>query len=92
MAEEKINGREITVPVLDGEALPIVEIIPGSKVYDYNSKYISLDTDYIVPANINNDVYKEILKISEKFLKMNCRHYSRVDFILNSDNDPYFWA
>ena len=91
LAEEKISGREITVPVLDGEALPIVEIIPGSKVYDYNSKYISLDTDYIVPANINNDVYKEILRISEEiFLKMNCRHYSRIDFILNSDNDPYF--
>ena len=67
LAEEKINGREITVPVLDGEALPIVEIIPGSKVYDYNSKYISLDTDYIVPANINNDVYKKYLESLKKF-------------------------
>ena len=91
LAEEKINGREITVPILDGKALPIVEIISESKVYDYNSKYVSSDTDYIVPANINNDVYKEILRMSEEiFLKMNCRHYSRLDFILNSDNVPYF--
>ena len=41
---------------------------------------IFLDTDYIVPANINNDVYKEILKF-EEILKMNCRHYGRIDFI-----------
>ena len=85
LAEEKINGREITVPILDGEALPIVEIIPANKVYDYSSKYLSTETNYLVPADINNDIYKEIINISEAiFSKMNCRHYSRIDFILNS--------
>tara|TARA_Y100000768_G_scaffold386701_1_gene375764 strand:+ start:5984 stop:6868 length:885 start_codon:yes stop_codon:yes gene_type:complete len=91
LAEEKINGREITVPILDGSALPIVEIMPANKVYDYNSKYISSNTDYLVPADINNDVYKQILNMSEAiYSKMNCRHYSRIDFILNSEDCPYF--
>ena len=40
LAEEKIEGREITVSILDGKALPIVEIIPHNSVYDYESKYI----------------------------------------------------
>ena len=91
LAEEKINGREITVPILDGKALPIVEIIPGNKVYDYNSKYISKETSYLVPADINEDIYKKIINMSEIiYAKMNCRHYSRIDFILNSDNNPFF--
>ena len=91
LAEEKIEGREITVPVLDGKALPIVEIIPHSKVYDYDSKYTAGKTDYIVPANIDVKVRDQIVNISESiYRKIGCRHYSRIDYILSSNSDVYF--
>ena len=91
LAEEKIEGREITVPVLDGKALPIVEIIPHSKVYDYDSKYTIGKTDYIVPADIDAEVERQIIDISESiYNKIGCRHYSRIDYILSSNSDVYF--
>ena len=91
LAEEKIEGREITVPILDGKALPIVEIIPHSRVYDYDSKYTVGKTDYIVPANIDIEVRNQIIDISENiYHKIGCKHYSRIDYILNSNSDVYF--
>jgi D-alanine-D-alanine ligase len=91
LAEEKIEGREITVPILDGKSLPIVEIIPHSKVYDYESKYVPGKTDYSVPAHIDADTTSKIVKFSEQIhSKIGCQHYSRIDYILSSDNKPYF--
>jgi len=91
LAEEKIEGRELTVSILNGKALPIVEIIPHEKVYDYNSKYNSGKTSYVVPANIDKLTSDYIVLMSEKiFSKMKCRHYARIDYMLSFDNDPYF--
>ena len=91
LAEEKIEGREITVPILNGKALPIVEIVPISKVYDYDSKYVAGKTNYIVPAPMDKMSYSKICKMSEQiYLEMGCRHYSRIDYILCPDNKPYF--
>ena len=89
--EEFIKGREITVSVLDGEVLPIVEIVPQGGVYDYESKYVKGKTDYIVPARIDLDLEKVIKdKTLELFKKINCRHYSRIDYILSEENIPFF--
>tara|TARA_Y100001970_G_C14076676_1_gene772368 strand:- start:80 stop:964 length:885 start_codon:yes stop_codon:yes gene_type:complete len=91
LAEEKIEGREITVSILDGKALPIVEIIPHSNVYDYESKYVVGKTDYIVPAIIDSSITNKIMSISEKIHhEIGCKHYSRIDYILDSDNQLYF--
>ena len=89
--EEFIKGREITVSVLSDQALPIVEIIPHGGVYDYDSKYVKGKTDYIVPADIDIDLEREIKnKTLELFKKINCRHYGRVDYILSEENIPFF--
>src|SRR5439155_21016455 len=50
LLEEKILGRETTVGILDGEALPIVEVRPIRGGYDYKNKYTSGRTDYFCPA------------------------------------------
>jgi len=83
IVEKFIKGRELTVGILGGKILEVVEIIPNSGFYDYSSKYTKGATRYICPANIEENISK---KIKENALQihnsLNCRHYSRVDFLL----------
>ncbi len=90
LIEEFIEGREITVSVLDGEPLPIVEIIPKKKFFDFQAKYEKGMTDYVVPA----DLSEAIARASQKdavvaYRTLDCRHLSRVDMILKEDRLPY---
>lgn len=90
LIEEFINGREITVSVLGEESLPAIEIKPKSGVYDYNSKYIIGETDYICPAEMNSIKYRSVQDCALKIHKMlSCDVYSRVDFKF-FDNKFYF--
>jgi len=90
LIEEFINGREITVSVLDEESLPVIEIKPKSGVYDYNSKYVLGETDYICPAEMNSVKYQSVQDCALKIHKMlSCDVYSRVDFRF-FDNKFYF--
>ena len=58
LIEEFIDGREITVPILDNEPLPVIEIEPKSGIYDYKSKYTAGESKYICPADLNEDKYQ----------------------------------
>jgi len=91
MIEEYISGREITVGILGNKALPIVEIFPKKDFFDYECKYSEGMSKYKVPAKIDKDItskiQKEALLIHES---IGCRHYSRVDFILDDNNQHYF--
>ena len=89
--EEFIKGRELTVSILGNEALPIIEIIPKGGIYDYACKYTKGKTDYIIPARINKELDRNIKENSIKiYNKIDCRHYSRIDYILSENNIPYF--
>ena len=82
--EEYIKGRELTVSIIDGIALPIVEIIPKGSFYDYKSKYIKGQSEYIVPARLSLELEDEIQEYAESLYELvGCRHYARVDFILD---------
>jgi len=91
MVEEYISGREITVGILGNRALPIVEIFPKKDLFDYECKYSDGMSRYEVPANLDKDlaikIQKDAIKIHES---IGCRHYSRVDFMLDKDNNYYF--
>lgn len=90
LVEEYIKGREVTVAILGNEALPVLEIIPHSGFYDYESKYTSGKSDYIVPADIPEDTFKETQQIAlSAFEALGCEGYGRVDFRLSDDNKPY---
>jgi len=90
IVEKYIPGREITVGILNGEALPIVEIIPCNDFYDYQAKYTDHRTKYICPANINIELEKKIKNDAMKiFNLLKCKDYARVDFRLDS-NISYF--
>ena len=80
--ENFIGGQEIQVAVLNGTALGAIELKPKRKFYDYKAKYSkSAMTDHIMPANIPNKKYEEVLKIAERTHKiLGCRGVTRSDF------------
>ena len=90
IAESRIRGRELSVGVLGGKAMGIVEITPKSGVYDFTSKYTKGMTQYQAPAPLEPAIYATVQAAAETaFAACNCRDYARVDFILTPDNTPY---
>ena len=90
LVEEYIPGKELTVAVIDNEALPPLEIRPQHGVYDYECKYTSGMSEYIVPAQLPDGVLKELQDIAVQAYKaLRCEVYARVDFRLSPDKIPY---
>jgi len=88
--EEYIYGRELTVGVLGEEALPVVEIIPKNKFFDYNAKYQSGLTQYLAPAPLEVNLAKKVQEAGLKAHKLlGCSGCSRTDIILTKDEIPY---
>ncbi len=91
LAEEYIEGRELTCGVLGEEALPIVEIQPNRDgFYSYDAKYAAGGSTHIVPAPIDDDLTArlQMLALSAHRL-LGLRDYSRTDFILGADHRIY---
>ena len=90
MVEKYVDGRELTVTILDKQSLPIIEIKPKSKVYNYESKYTPGTTEYICPADLPEQLEVGIqLAALKAFNALGCRHYARADFLLDTDNRFY---
>ena len=90
LIEEYIPGRELTVAVLDNKPLPVLEIKPKHGLYDYECKYTSGMSEYIVPAEIPGDVSHQLQVLAfNAFKALRCETYARVDFRLSPDNKPY---
>ena len=90
MVEEFIAGREITVGILNGAPLPIVEIKVKSAFYDYHTKYLDDSTEYLFDTIDDADLIERIQKIAVIcFNELECRHLSRVDMILTDTGIPY---
>ena len=91
MVEQFIKGRELTVTLIGGKALPVCEIIPSHELYDYECKYTSGMSKYVCPADIDLDLTKRIQEITERlFDVLKCRHYSRADFRLDHEDNLWF--
>jgi len=87
--EEYIRGREITVGILDGQALPVIEIIPKKIFFDYEAKYKSGMTDYIVPAELEESITKKAKEAALAAHRLlGCFGFSRVDMILSNECAP----
>lgn len=91
LAEERIVGRELSVGVLGGQAMGVVEIRPKSGVYDYASKYTKGLTEYLAPAPLGEDVTRAVRQAAAAaFAACGGRDYARVDFLLNAQNEAFF--
>jgi D-alanine-D-alanine ligase len=83
LAERRLSGRELSVGVLEGRALGVVEIRPRSGVYDFTSKYTRGMTEYFAPAPLSTEETGAVQRAAEAaFGACGCRDYARVDFIL----------
>jgi len=90
LVEEYLSGKELTVGVVNGRALPPVEIVPGREFYDYKAKYSDSSTRYLVPAPVGEKLEKKLRKLAEKVYKvLECRGAIRVDFRLNQFGAPF---
>ena len=90
LIEKYISGRELTVAVLINEALPVLEIVPKSGLYDYQSKYTSGMSEYIVPAKIPDEISKKAQDFALKaFHSLGCEGYARVDFRLSNESELF---
>ncbi len=90
MIEEFISGREITVGILCGKALPIIEIKPKNGFYNYHAKYVDDNTQYLFDTITEPSSIAEINQAAiDCFEALSCRHFARVDFILTRENVPY---
>ncbi len=91
LIERKIEGREFSIAILDGEALPAIEIIPKSGFYDYKNKYQGGCTTEICPAELTADEAKRLADAAKAvFAALRLENYARIDFIL--DRDGTFWC
>ncbi|MCF7955931.1 MAG: D-alanine--D-alanine ligase [Phycisphaerae bacterium] len=90
MIEEFIDGREITVGILNGVALPITEIVSKTKFYDYEAKYLADTTEYLFDTITDPALIEKINRSALAcYDSLGCRHQSRVDMILSQDGVPY---
>ena len=86
LVEEYIKGKELTVAIFNGEALPVVHICPRSGFYDMNNKYPS----YICPADISEEETKAVQAAAVAAYKaLGVEVYGRVDVLLTDDGKPY---
>jgi D-alanine-D-alanine ligase len=90
LVERYIPGRELTVAVLDGEGLPIVEIRPEGDFYDYEAKYTSGRSAYEVPARVSESTRDRLDELGRVvYGVLGCSGVARVDFRLSPDEVPY---
>ncbi len=88
--EKYIEGKEVTVGIVGDQALPVIEIRPKDAFYTYKAKYIKGLTNFIIPARLPKRVYSQVQKIAlSAYHALGCRHFARVDMIVNKKNKPY---
>lgn len=89
LMEEKIAGRETTVGILEGKALPVVEIRTRTGINDYATKYTAGTSDYLCPAPFDPETTRRIQDAAEDAFKaIAARDYSRVDVMVRADGTP----
>lgn len=90
IAERRILGRELTVGLLRGRAMGIVEVVPKSGVFDYTSKYTKGLTEYLAPAKLPDETAARVRTAAETaFAACGCRDYARIDFMLSAEGELY---
>ncbi len=90
IVEDFIPGREVTVGVLGGTPLEVIEINTEEGVYDFKAKYHSTSTEYVVPADLDEDIAAKAKEVALKAHNaLGCRGVSRVDFRLTPQGKLY---
>lgn len=90
LIEQWIVGREFTCAVLDGEALPMIQLKTDHDFYDFDAKYQSSSTEYLCPCGLDVSQEKVIQGlVLQAFDAVGSRHWGRVDLMLDDQNQPW---
>ena len=90
VVEEYIKGREFSVGVMDGVALPVIEIAPLQGFYDYKNKYQAGSAIETCPAELSAEKTEEMQEYAEKAFKiLRLKNYARMDFMMNESGDLF---
>ena len=88
LIEEWLSGDELTVPVLDGQVLPSIRIVPEGEFYDYEAKYISDNTQYFCPSGLTPEREQELaILVKHAYDAVGCRGWSRIDVMCDAKGD-----
>ena len=90
MIEEFVPGTEVTVGILHGRPLPIIEVRTQGGFYDYHAKYVDEKTEYLFDTVTDTDTAANLSRAAiECFNVLGCRHFARIDFILSGEKIAY---
>lgn len=90
VVEAYVAGREIAVSVLDGAALPAIEIVAPGGFYDYEAKYEKGRTQYLCPAPLSSTVRRRVQDLAVRaYQVIGCEGAARVDFRVTRQGRPY---
>jgi D-alanine-D-alanine ligase len=91
MLEPLCDGIDLTIGMLHGEPLSIVQVIPQGDFLDYNCKYAPGGAEHVFPAPLEKSLEEKIKNLSRKiFTHCQCRHWARIDFLLDARGQPNF--
>ena len=90
LVEKYVAGRELTVGILGGKAMPVIEIIPKNGFYDYVNKYQEGFTVELCPAPLTETETEKVQRIAEEVFKaLHLEAYARADFIMDAEGEFY---
>ena len=93
LIEERIEGKEVTVGILEGaaeEVLPVIEIVtPKGEWYDYEHRYTEGMSEHIIPARLSKDQLSKAKSVAlQAHRLLGCRDLSRADFVVPDEGEP----
>lgn len=90
VVEQYIEGREFSVGVMDGKALPVIEIAPKQGFYDYKNKYQAGSAVETCPADLSPEKTAEMQSIAEQvYQALRLKNYARMDFMMNEAGELF---
>ena len=90
LVEEYISGVDLTVGVMNGKTIGMIEVHTEKEIYDYEYKYSNKKTKYIIPNYLDENLKKQIISYSEKsYSLLNCKGIARVDFRINTKSEKH---
>jgi D-alanine-D-alanine ligase len=88
--EQYIEGKEVHIGILNGNVLGGVEVRPSLEFYNYEAKYTAGLTEYILPPEIDHDVYEQSKEVAlAAHSALGCQGATRVDLIIDDKGNPY---
>ncbi len=90
LAERWIEGGEYTVSILGDRALPMIKMETDNVFYDYEAKYVSDDTRYLLPCGLDTQLQKQLQQLAlSAFKALGCKGWGRIDLMVDAQQQPW---